>query len=58
MEDFVFRLQEDIEASEEVGSVTVDQEDLEDLLKAYKKLKAEKEDLEYDVDKFKWQGEE
>lgn len=58
MEDFVFRLEEDIEASEEVGSVTVSQEDLEDLIKAYKKLKRAKEDLEYDVDKYKWQGEE
>ena len=51
MEDFVFNLEEGLEEPD--AEVTVDREDLEDLIKAYKELKKEREELEYDVEKLK-----
>lgn len=48
-EEFLYRLEEELEASTETGAVTVDTEDLENLIKAYKSLKSEIENLESEI---------
>lgn len=57
-EEFLTNLQQDLdEMSDSTMMITVRREDLEDLIKAYKRLKDEKDDLESDVYKLRRENE-